>query len=294
MILVTGAGGFIGSNIAKALQDKYDVIALTMRGGQQNLEGFAGKVVEGDITDASIFGTLRNVDVVFHLAAITDTSINDDAKMFSVNVDGFRNVLGFAEKNGAKLIYASSAGVYGNGPVPMRETQAPQPLNAYARSKLEDEKIAMQSNIVAIGLRYFNVFGPAEESKGKPASMIIQLARQMLAGKRPRLFANGEQKRDHIYVKDVVNATVAATHLEKSDVLNVGTGVATSFRGVVNILNDVLGTSFEPEYMENPYTKSYQINTQADITKARRLLGFSPRFTVKGGTVDYFKELGIL
>jgi ADP-L-glycero-D-manno-heptose 6-epimerase len=140
-----------------------------------------------------------------------------------------------------------------------------------------------------VGLRYFNVFGPREAFKGRPASMIYHLARQMKDGKRPRIFKMGEQKRDHIYVKDVVNATImAASDSAKSGVYNVGTGIGTSFNELVRVLNEVLGTDLMPEYFDNPYDdETYQSDTQADMSNAFEGLGFKAEYSIKDGVSEY-------
>jgi ADP-L-glycero-D-manno-heptose 6-epimerase len=138
-----------------------------------------------------------------------------------------------------------------------------------------------------VGLRYFNVFGPRETHKGRPASMILHLSKQMKENKNPRIFKNGEQIRDHIYVKDVVKATILAAEAE-SGIYNVGTGIGTDFNELINILNQVLNTNLKPEYFESPYNmKTYQSNTQADTTLAESKLKFKPDFTLKQGIEDY-------
>ena len=120
--------------------------------------------------------------------------------------------------------------------------------------------------------------------------MVYHLAKQMMDGKRPRIFKMGEQKRDHIYVKDVVSATImAADDASKSGVYNVGTGIGTSFNELVAVLNKVLGTDLLPEYFDNPYGDTYQSDTQADMTNALEGLGFKAKYSVKDGVREYVK-----
>ena len=232
-------------------------------------------------------------DVVYHEAAITDPRYHDDREIMDSNVEGFRNILEFAVKKKAKLVYASSASMYGNGPIPMKEDQKKELLSAYAKSKLIIDKIAEEyfDKMHIIGLRYFNVFGPREHFKGRPASMIYHLGQQMKSGKRPRIFKWGEQKRDHIYIKDIVKATIMAAKAKKSCICNVGTGIATDFNELVKILNEVLGTSLQPKYFDNPYKGTYQNNTQADISKAKKYMGFEAEWKLKDGIRDYFRWL---
>jgi len=294
-ILVTGGAGFIGSNLALTLQTKHDDITIIddfSSGDFNNLKGFKGDVVVADIASLDLSSRFEGFDVIFHQASITDTTVADQRKMISTNVEGFRNILTFAVRNKTKVIYASSAAVYGNGEVPMKESQELQPLNSYGFSKYLIDNLAARyasehPDMTIIGLRYFNVFGSGEQHKGKSTSMIYQLAQQMLQGKPPRIFKDGEQKRDHIYIKDVVNANIKTIDISKSGIVNIGTGVATTFNQVISFLNKVLGTSYKPEYFDNPYS-FFQQNTQASLEEAKKLLGFEPRYNIEDGIVDYF------
>ncbi|MBC8500879.1 MAG: ADP-glyceromanno-heptose 6-epimerase [Nanoarchaeota archaeon] len=292
--VVTGGAGFIGSNLAlelERLRNQVIVIDTFLKGNRKNLEGFKGEIIEGD--ESKLSDIKEKIDVIFHLGAITDTTITNKEEMFRNNVDDFKLVLDFCKKNNCKLIYASSAAIYGDGESPMKEDDEPRSLNAYAESKLEMEKMAKQAfkGNTLVGLRYFNVFGPREHFKGKMASMIYKLARQMRAGKNPRIFKYGEQKRDHVYVKDVVKATIKALTYPDFGVFNVGTGKATSFNEIIKFLNEALGTSYEPEYFDNPYKRAYQDLTMADMSKSEKNLGFKAEYTVKEGIKDYINWL---
>ncbi|MFH1723807.1 MAG: NAD-dependent epimerase/dehydratase family protein [Elusimicrobiota bacterium] len=139
-----------------------------------------------------------------------------------------------------------------------------------------------------MGLRYFNVYGPREARKGKVASMIWQLYRQMEAGRRPRIFKHGEQFRDFIYVRDVVEANLKSAEAEASGVYNVCTGKTATFNRIIKVLNTVLGTSHEPEYFDNPYS-FYQDETEGEPAAARAALGFEARFSIEEGIRDYLE-----
>src|SRR6476469_6814921 len=141
-----------------------------------------------------------------------------------------------------------------------------------------------------IGLRYFNVYGPHEAHKGVPASMVYHLAKQMKAGERPRIFKHGEQKRDFVYVKDAVEGSIRALDAETSGIYNLGAGQARSFNELIEVLNKCLRTNFQPEYFDNPHSH-YQHFTQADLTSARRALGYEPRFSLEDGVRDYMRWL---
>lgn len=296
-ILITGGAGFIGSNLALALQADHEVTVIDdfSSGHFENLRGFRGDVVVTDVASVDLLSKCDKFDVIYHQASITDTTITDQRKMIGTNVEGFRNILDFATKQNAKVIYASSAAVYGNARTPMKETQEPSPLNSYAFSKCIMDNLALRykekhPEMTIIGLRYFNVFGPREQAKGKSCSMVYQLAQQMLQNKRPRLFKYGEQKRDHIYVKDIIAANMKALEVAESGIVNIGTGVATSFNKIVEILNKVLGKSYEPEYFDNPFS-FYQNETQADLSEARKLLGFEPQYGIEEGIRDYLSHM---
>jgi len=296
-ILITGGGGFIGSNLALFLQNNHHVTVLDnfLSGSFKNLTGFSGEIIVGDIRSASFQFKVKGLDLIINLASITDTTVTDERLMMDVNLEGFRNILNFAVKSGIKkVVYASSAGVYGNGPAPMKENQPLSPLNIYAFSKLAMEGLAKKYNqefdITTVGLRFFNVYGPREDAKGKLSSMIYQLMQQMKQGKRPRIFYDGEQKRDFIFVDDVVSAIVKAMDYNNTDVFNVGTGKAATFNRIIQILNTALSTNSPPDYFENPYA-FYQNHTEADTSISQEKLGFTAQYSPKDGIDKYIKFL---
>ena len=294
--LVTGGAGFIGSNLALELEKqghKIVVVDSLLSGNKNNLKGFNGKFIEADVSDKNIVIN-EKFEVIFHQAAITDPRYPNDDETYNKNIKGFKNIINQAQKNNAKLIYASTAGLYGNGKVPMQEDQEKDILSAYGRSKLEMDNITEKlfNKMHIVGLRYFNVFGPREKYKQRAASMVYHLAKQIKSGKNPRIFKFGEQKRDHIYVKDAVDATIKAMNVKKSCIVNVGTGIATNFNELIRVLNKVMETNFQPEYFDMPYEqKTYQSNTQADIKKAEKLIGFKAKWPLKEGIKDYIKWL---
>jgi ADP-L-glycero-D-manno-heptose 6-epimerase len=290
--LVTGGAGFVGSNLCWELAGRgWDVVALDdfSAGTFENLRGFPGDVIAADVGDVSDWGSrVKRVDAVFHQAAITDTTVMDQRKMMRVNVEAFRDLLGWASKTKAKkVVYASSAGTYGDAPVPQREDAQPRPMNPYGFSKaVMDNVAAAAKGVKAVGLRYFNVFGPREAHKAKAASMIWQLALQMRAGRRPRIFEFGEQYRDFIYVKDIVDCNIRAYEKAPPGVYNGCTGRKTDFNGVIAVLNATLGTSLQPEYIKNPYA-FYQNETLGDPAKAQKTFGFRAQWTVERAVQDY-------
>ncbi|HOW87818.1 MAG TPA: ADP-glyceromanno-heptose 6-epimerase [Candidatus Omnitrophota bacterium] len=297
-ILVTGGSGFIGSNIALELQTRYPEASITVledfrSSCFKNLLGFKGDLLAYDCADKSWMSWAkgRKLDIIYHMASITDTTLLDEQKMMYDNVEGFRNILDLAAEKKAAVVYASSAATYGSIDRPIKESDAGNPNNIYGYSKWIMDQLGRTyyNKIKVVGLRFFNVFGPREYYKGHAASMIYQLALQMQTGKRPRIFKWGEQKRDHIYVKDVVEATLMAHKSKESTVMNLGTGQATSFNEIVDALNEALGTHHKPDYFDNPYP-FYQNFTQADMSHHEKMTGFRCRFTTREGILDYVRN----
>jgi ADP-L-glycero-D-manno-heptose 6-epimerase len=210
-------------------------------------------------------------------------------------VESFRRLLNFAGPNRTRIVFASSASTYGAASEASVESIAAAPANVYAFSKAMMDNLARRAveefpDWIIVGLRYFNVYGPHEAHKGVPASMIYHLAKQMKAGQRPRIFKQGEQRRDFVYVKDIVQGTIRALEAKESGIYNLGCGEARSFNDLVDVLNRCLGTKFQPDYIDNPHAH-YQNFTQADLTKVRGALGYEPQYPLESGVADYLKWL---
>ncbi len=316
-ILITGGAGFVGGHLARTLQEKHpgaDILVVDdfRLGTFVNLssEGpggwsFRGRVIAGALHEMDLDALIDGFEpeVVFHEASITDTTVMDEAAMIRDNVHPFEDLLHICVERQIKLIWASSAATYGteaNGAMreqrPFELPDAGRPANVYGFSKWVMENAARRTlaehpDAHVVGLRYFNVFGPGEQNKGKMASMIFQLAQQMLAGKRPRIFDPGTQARDQVYVKDVVGCTIAGADDDtKPGIYNCGTGAATSFNEIVASLNEALGTDYAPDYFENPYV-FYQDYTCADLTETKTGLNWEPRYTTHDAIVEYAELL---
>jgi len=301
-MLVTGGAGFIGSNLAKRLEkDGHEVVVLDnfSSGDFSNLVDFHGDVLSTG-TDPHAPEPCRRCDVIFHQASITDTTVTDQLHMMRNNVEGFRAVLAWAARWGARVVWASSAATYGNLPAPNKLSDIPAPLNVYGYSKLAMEHLAHlwaieHGKLPVIGLRYFNVYGPGERHKNKFASMIWQLSLQMKAGKRPHVFTPGDQKRDFVSIEDVIDANLLAMkvdHPPRAAVFNVGCGKPHSFNEVIAGLNRALNLNLQPDYFENPYA-FFQNHTEADISETTRVLGYKPRYTnIAEGIAAYMKAVG--
>jgi ADP-L-glycero-D-manno-heptose 6-epimerase len=316
--VVTGAAGFVGSNLAAELlrrDPRAHVLAvddfssgsfanLVEACARRGVGAFRGEVLARSAAqvDWADLARHRAPRAIFHLGAITDTRVTDERRMIEVNLGGFRahdpgSMLAAAARADIPLVYASSAATYGAPPQAARREAFPEsaagcPSNVYGFSKwlMEQEHaefVRLHPRARVVGLRYFNVFGPGESRKGAMASMAYQLAQQALAGQRPRLFRDGGQARDQVYVDDVVDGTLAAAGLGprgavvEPGVYNLGSGRATTFNELAGAVRAGLGLAAgdrEVEFIDMPpaVRAFYQDFTQADMTHASRGLGWRP------------------
>jgi len=330
VFIVTGGAGFIGSNCCAELARRRPgarvVCVDDFRGGsfanlveawdRKGLGPCSCEVLADDWT--AVLGMLDPAPAcVVHMAAITDTTVTDEAVMLAANAPPeWGELVALAVASGVPLVYASSAATYGTPPQaglrePFPTDAAGHPSNIYGFSKWMMERAHVRETAKApgahvVGLRFFNVFGPGEGSKGEMASMAYKLAGRMLAGERPRLFADGSQARDQVHVDDVVDGVLAAAglgegaHPPAPGVYNLGSGRATSFADLADAVRRGLGLGpgeLETEYFEMPATVRafYQSFTCADMTATARGLGWSPRrdpIEAIGSYAAYLRERG--
>jgi ADP-L-glycero-D-manno-heptose 6-epimerase len=313
-ILITGGAGFIGSNLVfyfqKNFPDSNIVVFDCFRsestfsngnlksfGHYKNLIGFKGKIICGNLNNSSDLGLLDHYkfDFIFHQAAISDTRVYDQTLIMATNVNSFYKLLKIAKKDKASMIYASSASTYGSLPSPQTEGYE-LPENPYGFSKLMMDQIANQfslenSEMLIVGLRYFNAYGPREFYKAKTSSMVIQLGHQILNDKLPRLFFGSDKIiRDFIYIDDVIQANIKACKAKLNGTYNIGTGIPRSFQDIVDILQDELNTNYKIEYFPNTYD-GYQMHTQANLSSSKKYLDFSPKTTLEKGIISYLPEI---
>jgi ADP-L-glycero-D-manno-heptose 6-epimerase len=296
MIVLTGGAGFIGSNLLSALNAKgiTDVLVIDRRGDNfSNLNDlrFSEFMQPAEFARALERKALtKKLDAIFHQGACADTTCTDGRYMIENNFAFSKLLLDFALLNKVPLVYASSAAVYGASRAfaPTRENE--RPLNLYGLSKLAFDNhvriVATKAASTVVGLRYFNVYGPRESRKGEMASMVYQMYRQLKTAGRVRLFrgtdgyADGEQRRDFVFVNDVVRVNLAlAEGPVRSGIFNVGTGQPRSFNDVAEILIARVGAG-TIEYIALPESLAgrYQSFTQADLS-ALREAGYREAFT---------------
>ena len=311
MIVVTGAAGFIGSNLVRALNargrsDLLLVDDLTDGHKYRNLaECDFLDFVDKDAFLASVASSeLRDVDAIFHQGACSNTMEWNGRRMLADNYEYSKALHAFAVARGIPLIYASSASVYGMGPVFREDPALEKPLNLYAWSKLLFDRWvrrhAASTRSQVVGLRYFNVYGPGEAHKSEMASVAWKHHLQLREGQVVRLFESsdgygpGEQRRDFVYVDDVAAVNLwFLDHPRVSGIFNVGTGRAQTFNDVARAVIAHHGRG-RIEYVDFPAALrgSYQSFTQADISALRAAGCDVPFLTVEKGVSRYLKELG--
>jgi len=291
-ILVTGGAGFIGSNLANELAAENDVIVVDdgYLGTPENLddgvEFHEVSVLEEDLP--------TDVDVVFHLAALSSYAMHEEDPTTGarVNVEGFVNVVEQAKADGCDtVVYASTSSIYGSRTDPSPEAMDVTVNTGYEASKMARESYAEyfsnHYDLTAAGMRFFSVYqgyGGAEEHKGEYANVIAQFADDIATGEAPALYGDGAQTRDFTHVSDIVRGLVLAAEHRLDGVYNLGTGEAYDFNTVVDLINDELGTDVEPEYVENPIPEDvYVHDTCADPSKMREATGWEPQIDFEEG-----------
>jgi ADP-L-glycero-D-manno-heptose 6-epimerase len=312
LIIVTGGAGFIGSNIVKGLnaRGREDILVVDDLTDGEKIRNLVDCEILDFLDKDDFIDTLHAqalstepVEAVFHEGACSSTMERDGRYLMNNNYAYSRRLLHYCLEQEVAFLYASSASVYGAGDDFAETREHEAPLNAYGYSKfLFDQQVrrvlpGVRSQVA--GFRYFNVYGPREQHKGGMASVAWHLSRQLDKGENPRLFkgcdgyADGEQRRDFVYVDDVVDVNLwFLDHADRSGIFNVGTGGSRSFNALAEVLIDWYGRG-AVEYIPMPehLRGRYQSYTQADLT-ALRAAGYEKSFrSLEAGVAMYMDWL---
>ncbi|GAB4279737.1 MAG: NAD-dependent epimerase/dehydratase family protein [Candidatus Promineifilaceae bacterium] len=302
-VLVTGGAGFIGSHLVEALITRGDnvrVLDNLSSGHLCNLDGLPLEFIQGDIRDFdTVCQAADGCDFVFHQAALVSVplSIEDPKLNHDVNVTGTLHVFEAARRVGVKqVVYASSAAVYGDRPsLPVSENDRPCPISPYAVAKWMNEQMATlynrQYGLVCVGLRYFNVFGPRQDSSSPYSGVLSVFCDAARMGKGVTIYGDGMQTRDFVYVRDVVAANLAAASLKLADetapsIFNIGRGEVVSLRELVTVVERVGGRPLPITYA--PPRLGDIRHSLADIRLAAQYLHYQPQTMLHEGIEQIF------
>lgn len=307
-VLITGGAGFIGSHLVRALAElDASPIALDdlSAGSWENLAGARGTIpqIHGSITD-KLQGSMADCEYVFHHAALgsVPASLKEPDRYYQVNVIGTVNVLGAAAAAGVKrVIFAASSSAYGDAPTPgpKVETMLPLPISPYAATKVAGEH-AMRAwshslGLDTVSLRYFNIFGPRQNPDSAYAAVIAAFAKAFARGEAATIFGDGQQTRDFTYVDNVVGANLlAALHPRplQGEVLNIAVGGKVTVNDLYRKMAQLYGLkNIQPKYQ--PPRAGDVRDSQADISKAKAVLGYQPLVNFDRGlaeTVKWYRE----
>ena len=303
--LVTGGAGFIGSHLAEELVRRGETVRVVdnlITGKRQNLTHLPDvEFLQGDLADLEVARrAVADIDYVLHQAAIPSVprSVQDPITSNRANIDASLNLLVAARDAGVKrIVYAGSSSAYGDTPtLPKVETMATAPLSPYALQKLVAEQYAQMFTqlygLETVTIRYFNVFGPRQDPSSPYSGVISLFISALCEGRQPTIYGDGEYTRDFTYVANVVDGVLRACHAQgaSGEVINVATGGRVSLNQLFRVLRDLLGAKVAPKYAE-PRAGDVR-DSQADISKARRILGYEPTVSFEEGlqrTVAWYR-----
>ncbi|HEV8318463.1 MAG TPA: SDR family oxidoreductase [Vicinamibacterales bacterium] len=303
--LVTGGAGFIGSHLAEELvrrSERVRVVDSLITGKRRNLAHLREvEFIEGDLANIDVAQrAVAGVDFVLHQAAIPSVprSVQDPITSNRANIDASLNVLVAARDAGVRrVVYAGSSSAYGNTPtLPKVETMPTAPLSPYALQKLVAEQYCQMFTqlygLETVTIRYFNVFGPRQDPSSPYSGVISLFISALCDGRQPTIYGDGEQTRDFTYVANVVDGVLRACHAHgaSGEVINVATGGRISLNQLFRTVRDLVGAKIEPIYRD--VRPGDVRDSQADISKARRLLGYEPVVTFEEGlekTVEWHR-----
>ncbi len=295
--MITGIHGFLGKHIAEQLKSDNKIIGINQQNKKNSSQSLDYETIEGDISDKNTLSKINtDIDYIFHFGSPTSIVLfkKDPIGYFNNTINGMQNILEFAKnKSIKKLIYPSSASVYANNSQPHIENIIPKPANKYGEAKVECENIAKKyvESVDSLGLRIFAAYGPGEERKQNLSSVINLFLDDVRKNETPIIFGDGTQTRDFIYIDDVIDGILNAADLPNQGIINVGSGVSTSFNQIIQKISILTGKEFTPKYVKKETT--YIENLKADTNLMKTLLKINP-ISVDKGIEKFIKYLGII
>jgi len=296
-IVVTGGCGFIGSNLVQRLVKEGHSVTVFDNLSTGNLNNLAELNVRFLNKPYSFLRSLDSkFDVVYHLGIPSSSPMyKQNPRLVGEAINDTIEISEYAKEVGCKVIYASSSSIYNGNTPPYRENMPTYVTDYYTECRYAIERLAKLYQILhgvkTVGSRFFSVYGPKEQYKGRYANTITQFLWAMLKDERPLIYGDGTQTRDFIHVSDVVEALILAMKKDfDCEIFNVGTGIAKSFNDVIRMLNEALGKNIQPIYKPNPI-KNYVYHTLADTSKAESILGFKAKITLEKGIALLLQEV---
>jgi len=293
-ILITGINGFLGTNLAQKLKTDNEIIGIS-QSKTQEFENI--RVIEGDVSNEKVFDKIDlELDLIFHFGSPTSIILfkQDPEKYFNNTVSGMTNILNFAKNNSIdKLIYPSSGSVYGNNPLPHSEGIIPQPANQYGAAKIKCEHLAEEyfDDIDSTGLRIFAAYGPGEEKKQNLSSVVNLFLQDIKRNESPTIFGDGSQTRDFMYIDDVISAIILSSEISNQKIINVGSGISTSFNKIIETINTKINKKIIPRYIKKEF--AYIENLKADTNLMKSILKIEP-ISIESGIEKFAKYLNLI
>ena len=287
--LVTGGAGFIGSNLVERLskEGKVTIIDNLHTGSEKNLEGARKEVVFVKGDSENLESVSVRPSVIYHLGIYSASPMyRENPKLVGKVINGMISVLELARKNDSNVVFASTSSIYNGVKPPHREDIIPSVTDFYTEARIGAERISELYNKLygtnVQAMRFFSVYGYHEDEKGGYANLATQFFKEMKENRQPVIYGDGKQRRDFVFVDDVVEALILASSVKGFNVFNVGFGKNYSLLELVEKINGLLGKDIKPKFIEMP-VKNYVMETLADTTKSQKVLGFRAKISLDEG-----------